>query len=58
MNWPMLSALLRLLTEQLGAWISPSTAAGRSGARTAFYRELADLSERCVLLEAAQPGAR
>jgi hypothetical protein len=34
------------------------TAAIGAGAQTAFYRELADLSERCVRLEAAQSGAR
>jgi TorA maturation chaperone TorD len=48
----------RFLAAHLGVWIGPFTAAVRNGAQTVFYRELADLSERCVLLEAAQPGAR
>ena len=48
----------RFLAAHLGVWIGPFTASVRNGAQTVFYRELADLSERCVLLEAAQPGAR
>jgi TorA maturation chaperone TorD len=48
----------RFLAAHLGAWIGPFAAAVSSGAQTAFYRELANLSERCVRLEAAQPGAR
>ncbi len=47
----------RFLAAHLGTWIGPFAAAVGSGAQTAFYRELADLSERWVRLEAEQPGA-
>ena len=46
----------RFLAAHLGAWIGPFTAAVRSGAQTAFYRELADLTELFVRLEAARTG--
>lgn len=41
----------RFLIEQLGAWIGPFTAAVKSGAQTAFYRELAALTARFVGLQ-------
>jgi TorA maturation chaperone TorD len=40
------------LDAHLGRWIGPFTAAVRAGAQTAFYRELADLTERFVRMEA------
>lgn len=43
----------RFLDQHLGAWIGPFAAALRSGAQTAFYRELAALSERFVGLQSA-----
>lgn len=43
----------KLLGEHLGAWIRPFTAAVAQGAQTAFYRELAALTDRFVGLEAA-----
>ena len=43
----------RFLDDHLGAWIGPFAAALRSGAQTAFYRELATLSERFVALQSA-----
>lgn len=43
----------RLLCEHLGRWIGPFTAAVRSAAGTAFYRELAGLTEAFVTAEAA-----
>lgn len=42
----------RLLEEHLGAWIRPFSEAVKAGAQCAFYRELADLTGRFVLLEA------
>lgn len=41
----------RFLGEHLGAWIGPFAAAVKSGAETAFYRELADFTERFVRME-------
>jgi TorA maturation chaperone TorD len=43
----------RFLDEHLGRWIGPFTAAVKSGAQTDFYRELADLTDRFVRMEAA-----
>jgi len=42
----------RFLAEHLGRWIGPFTAAVGNGARSAFYRELARLTERFVRMEA------
>jgi TorA maturation chaperone TorD len=42
----------RFLNEHLGAWIGPFTAAVRVGAKSAFYRELAELTNRFVRMEA------
>ena len=42
----------RLLGEHLGRWIGPFTDAVRSGAQCAFYRELAELTNRFVAMEA------
>jgi TorA maturation chaperone TorD len=44
----------RFLQEQLGPWVRPFTQAVQSGAATAFYRELAQLTERMVALEASR----
>lgn len=41
----------RFLSEHLGAWIGPFAAAVTAGADTAFYRELAQFTERFVRLE-------
>lgn len=38
----------RFLHRHLGAWIGPFTAAMHAGAETAFYRELADLTDRLI----------
>ena len=43
----------RVLAEHLGAWIGPFTQAVKDGARTPFYRELADLTRSFVETEAA-----
>ena len=43
----------RFLDTHLGRWIGPFTAAVRAGARSVFYRQLADLSDRFVRMEAA-----
>ena len=43
----------RFLSEHLGAWIGPFSAAVVSGAQTAFYRELAVLTARFVQMETA-----
>ena len=45
----------RFLDEHLGAWIGPFTAAVKSGAQTAFYRELAALTARFVGLQSMVP---
>ena len=52
--WQHLHGLF--LGENLGAWIGRFTAAVRAGAQTAFYRELADLTERFVGLETPPPS--
>ena len=48
----------RFLDEHLGVWISPFTAAVRAGAKSNFYRELAELTNRFVTMEGAEswPG--
>lgn len=48
----------RFLAEHLGAWIGPFSAAIRNGTRSAFYRELAELTERFVRLEEGRDGSR
>lgn len=42
----------RFAAEHMAAWIGPFAASMKSGAETAFYRELADLTERFVRMEA------
>ena len=44
----------RFLDEHLGSWVGPLTAAVKSGAQSDFYRELAELTDRFVKLEAAE----
>lgn len=41
----------RFLSEHLGAWIGPFTAAVQAGSKTAFYRELAAFTERFIGME-------
>ena len=43
----------RFLDEQLGRWIGPFTAAVKAGAQRGFYRQLAELTDRFVKLEAS-----
>jgi putative dimethyl sulfoxide reductase chaperone len=43
----------RFLDAHLGRWIGPFTAAVRAGAQSVFYRQLAELSDRFVRMEAA-----
>jgi putative dimethyl sulfoxide reductase chaperone len=45
----------RFLDKHLGAWVGAFTAAMKSGAETAFYRELAGLTERFIRLQSARP---
>lgn len=52
--WEHLRGLF--LGEHLGGWIGRFAGAARAGARTAFYRELADLTERFVRLETPPPS--
>jgi TorA maturation chaperone TorD len=52
----MMSLRKRFLDLHLGAWVGPFTAAVGRGAGTAFYRELADLTERFVAAEAGAAG--
>jgi TorA maturation chaperone TorD len=44
----------RFLSEHLGAWVGPFAAAVGEGAQTAYYRELAGLTDRFVALEASR----
>ncbi len=44
----------RFLDQHLGRWIGPFAAALRKHAQTGFYRQLADLTERFVKMEAAR----
>jgi TorA maturation chaperone TorD len=46
----------RFLDRHLGRWVGPFTAAVRSGAQSAFYRELAELTDRFVGMEVTAPG--
>jgi putative dimethyl sulfoxide reductase chaperone len=43
----------RFLREHLGTWVGAFTGAVKAGAETAFYRELAELTQRFVKMEAA-----
>lgn len=43
----------KFLDEHLGAWVGNFTAAVKANAETAFYRELANLTEHFVRMEAA-----
>ena len=47
---------LRFLDEHLGRWVRPFTAAVSSGAQSAFYRELAELTDRFVRMESGSTG--
>jgi TorA maturation chaperone TorD len=42
----------RFVEQHLGRWVGPLSEALRSGSETAYYRALADLTERFVLSEA------
>lgn len=42
----------RFLDEHLGRWVRPFAAAVKVGAQSAFYRELAELTDRFVAIEA------
>lgn len=48
----------RFLGEHLGRWIGPFTAAVKAGAQSGYYRELAELTERFVEMEASEDHAR
>lgn len=48
----------RFLDEHLGRWVGPFTAAVRTGAQSAFYRELAEFTNRFVTMEAVAQGVR
>ncbi len=43
----------RFVEEQLRLWIGPFTAAVKAGAQSGFYRELAELTDRFVKMEAS-----
>ena len=43
----------RFLDEHLGLWIGPFTAAVKAGAQSGFYRQLAELTDRFVKMEAS-----
>ena len=47
----------RFLTEHLGLWVEPFAAAVTSGAETAFYRELADITRAFVQAEIGRLAA-
>jgi len=48
----------RLLDEHLGRWVAPFAAATGAAAQTAFYRELAGLTDAFVGMERAAAGVR
>ncbi len=48
---------MRFLDEHLGLWVGPFTAAVRAGAESDFYRQLANLTERFVRMEASEVKA-
>jgi putative dimethyl sulfoxide reductase chaperone len=56
LNWQQLEAVF--LGKHLGAWIYRFAAAVKTGARTAFYRDLAELTERFIRMEAGLPAPR
>ena len=47
----------RFLSEHLAAWIGAFTSAVKDGAKSPFYRELAELTRRVVETESAAVGA-
>jgi TorA maturation chaperone TorD len=47
----------RFLDEHLGIWIGPFTAAVKGGAQSGFYRQLAELTDRFVRMEASEDKA-
>ena len=47
----------RFLDEHLGSWVGPFTAAVKAGAQSGFYRELAELTDRFVKMEASEDQA-
>ena len=47
----------RFLADHLGRWAGPFTAAVSAGARSTFYRALAELTNRFVSMEARSTGA-
>jgi putative dimethyl sulfoxide reductase chaperone len=51
LNWQQLKAVF--LSRHLGAWIGRFAAAVKAGAQTAFYRDLAELTERFIRMEAS-----
>ncbi len=52
----MTSLKKRFLGEHMGSWIGPFSAAARAGAQSGFYRELAELTERFIRMEAGSDG--
>lgn len=44
----------RFLDAHLGSWVGPFTTAVKAGARSGFYRELAELTDRFVKMEASE----
>jgi putative dimethyl sulfoxide reductase chaperone len=55
-DWEQLERFF--LAKHLGAWIGPFAAAVKAGAETAFYRDLAELTERFVRMEEANSAAQ
>ena len=54
LNWQQLEAVF--LGKHLGAWIDRFAAAVKAGAETAFYRNLAELTERFIRIETRSPA--
>jgi TorA maturation chaperone TorD len=46
----------QFLNEHLGTWVGPFANAIKAGAETAFYRELADMTERFIVVLKECPG--
>jgi putative dimethyl sulfoxide reductase chaperone len=56
LDWQQLERLF--LERHLGMWIGSFAAAVKAGAETAFYRDLAELTERFVRMEEANGAAQ
>lgn len=47
----------RLIDEHLGRWVGPFTTAVRAGAQSSYFRQLAELTDRFITMEAGKGRA-